>query len=598
MAQATIGSLNVVLGMDAGDFNRAVKDVEGHLAKLSAKFGLIAGAAAAAGAALAQGLGNSLAGLAGMFRKAIDDADALDELAQKLGFTVEALSRMKYAAEISGVPLEAFTMGVTKLSVALAAMAGGETGTTAARTLTALGISATDAAGRLRDSEVVLVDLADKFASFRDGAGKTALAVNLFGESGAKLIPFLNAGRDGIKELTAEADRLGITLSSKTAGAAGKFNESLDKLAVLVNAGFKASIESALPTLQRLADWLLENDRAFKIVKAVVEGTARAIGALAAFFVSLGNDVMLATIQLKGFAAAASAVATLDFSAASASWAKMNRDLVEQSEKTKVAIDALLGRAGGNELDTSGMMAGIDKLTGGMNAGDGGEPPVVTSTRALAEASRAAAATQALHNAELARYNELLHQGTAIRNATLTPSEALAQKQAQLNMLLQRGAIDAETYGRAMAKAGAVATNAYASMAGSIVSDLGKVFENNKAVAVAAALINTYQAVTNAWANLPYPLNIAAAAASLAAGMAQVANIRSTSKSSSGAGGSSGGEGGGAGAVAAAPQQQQGMYVNLNGDNFSGDGVRNVRNLIERINEAQKDGVKLVVTHS
>jgi hypothetical protein len=93
---------------------------------------------------------------------------------------------------------------------------------------------------------------------------------------------------------------------------------------------------------------------------------------------------------------------------------------------------------------------------------------------------------------------------------------------------------------------------------------------------------------------VPYPLNIAAAAASLAAGMAQVANIRSTTKSSGGGTGSSGG-GASADPTAAAPQQQQGMYINLNGDNFSGDGVRK---LIDQINDAQRDGVKLVVTHS
>lgn len=55
-----------------------------------------------------------------------------------------------------------------------------------------LGVSVTDAAGQLRPTEDVLLDLADAFAAMPDGAEKSALAVKLFGKSGVELI--LNQG--------------------------------------------------------------------------------------------------------------------------------------------------------------------------------------------------------------------------------------------------------------------------------------------------------------------------------------------------------------------------------------------------------------------
>jgi tape measure domain-containing protein len=65
----------------------------------------------------------------------------------------------------------------------------------------------------------------------------------------------------------------------------------------------------------------------------------------------------------------------------------------------------------------------------------------------------------------------------------------------------------------------------------SIFSTLGaqnkKAFEANKALAIASALVNTYQGATKALATYPWPFGLIAAAGAVAAGMAQVAAIRS-----------------------------------------------------------------------
>ena len=62
--------------------------------------------------------------------------------------------------------------------------------------------------------------IADKFAVMKDGSEKTALALDLFGRAGAKLIPMLNEGSAGISELQEEARALGIVLGKEDLKAA------------------------------------------------------------------------------------------------------------------------------------------------------------------------------------------------------------------------------------------------------------------------------------------------------------------------------------------------------------------------------------------
>jgi hypothetical protein len=88
------------------------------------------------------------------------------------------------------------------------------------------------------------------------------------------------------------------------------------------------------------------------------------------------------------------------------------------------------------------------------------------------------------------------------------------------------------------------------------------------------------------------------AAIQAAAGFAQVANIRRTTKSGGGGSGSSAGASAGAGAAAApaqaaAPVQQQAVNVTLNGSNF---GREQVFGLIDSINDAMSDGKQLIIS--
>ena len=158
----------------------------------------------------------------------LKDPPALSDLSEKLGVAAEDLSRFQYAAQLSGSSGEglATSLGFLNRSIDAASDRASEQADSFER----LGISIADVGGKAKDTPTVLLDIAESFSRMKDGPAKTAIAMKLLGKSGAELIPLLNQGRAGLKQVTDEADRLGVTISTKTARAAGNFNDNLDRM--------------------------------------------------------------------------------------------------------------------------------------------------------------------------------------------------------------------------------------------------------------------------------------------------------------------------------------------------------------------------------
>lgn len=215
-----IGSIRVALGLDTAQFQNGAKEMQGTLGSIGKTL-----------KSFAVGLGAafSFGAIVKVMQSAIDKADELGKTAQKIGLPVEALSKLEYGARLADVSLEQLSVGVGKLSQALADAAGGKV-TDATKSLAAIGVAATDSQGQLRPTEAVIYDIAEAFSHMEDGAGKTALAMNIFGRSGKELIPLLNAGAAGLKESADEAERFGLVIDTKTAKAAEDFNDNLTKL--------------------------------------------------------------------------------------------------------------------------------------------------------------------------------------------------------------------------------------------------------------------------------------------------------------------------------------------------------------------------------
>jgi len=217
----------------------------------------------------------SVAGLGAMANGAINTADNLNDLRQKTGVSVEALSQFSTAANMSGTTIEAVGGAIVKLNRNLATR-----NDKATAALTSLGISATDASGKLKSADKVMLEVANRFSKMEDGAKKSAAAQALFGKSGADMVPMLNMGGDAIS-------KLGVTMSGEFAAQADEFN---DKLAVMQAdlSRIGVSIGTALmPALSGLADVLGGIVDAFSKLPAPIQGLVGGIALLVGAFVVL-----------------------------------------------------------------------------------------------------------------------------------------------------------------------------------------------------------------------------------------------------------------------------------------------------------------------
>lgn len=248
-----VGTLTIDLTANTASFSQSMDKMSQLSAKtandIKRSLEKIAAAGLAMGAAIATGTATLIEG-------SIDAADKMGKLAQSTGTTAETLSVLTYAAKLSGVETEKLGIGLTRLS--LAAFKAQNGNVQLQNIFARLGVSATDSNGKLKDSGVLMEQLAVKFSGAADGAGKTALAVALFGKSGASLIPMLNQYGAEQARVNAEAHQFGLVLSTSTTEVAAKAHDNLMRLQeVLRGVGF-AVLSSTLPSLVGLSEKLID----------------------------------------------------------------------------------------------------------------------------------------------------------------------------------------------------------------------------------------------------------------------------------------------------------------------------------------------------
>lgn len=252
------------------DTSRALSKIDAGFTKLNASvLALGAGGAAAAAGAF----------LTSRTLDAVNLADQLNKASQRTGVAVEALSQYQYAAELSDVSNETLVGSLAKLVRNMDQAAQGTKEQAAA--FDAIGVSVKNADGTLRSTQDVFDDIAVALSRLPDGATKTALAMQLFGRSGAQLIPLLNANADGFRAVREEADGLGVTFSGELAARAEELKDNLTRLD---KAGSALGITLASSIVPGLADFTTEVVKAYgesegllRVFDAIAQAASRAI---------------------------------------------------------------------------------------------------------------------------------------------------------------------------------------------------------------------------------------------------------------------------------------------------------------------------------
>lgn len=230
--------------------------------------GLMAGAGVAIGAAAL-----------GAAKTTAEYGDSVWKSSQKTGMAVDEYQKLAYAAGYADVAQTEFDSSMVKLNKRLSEAANGSK--TAGQVFNDLGISIRDAGGKVRAPNEIFVELSDRFSSMEDGAAKTARATDIFGKSGANLLPLLNGGSKSLKDMGDEAERLGFVMSAETAKACEQFNDNLKKVTdSSKGAMFQLGI-ALIPILDSLAQkitaviakvtqWVKENQDLVKTIASVL----------------------------------------------------------------------------------------------------------------------------------------------------------------------------------------------------------------------------------------------------------------------------------------------------------------------------------------
>lgn len=181
--------------------------------------------------------------IAGWTKSAIDAADKVDEFSQRVGMTAEEVSKLGLAFQMSGVDSSGLQTALVKLSKGIMDNEAA---------FTALGISVKNSNGTYRSATEVLGDVSEFFSTLPNGVTKTALATELFGKSGADLIPVLNGGKKGLEDMAGEAERFGTVITNEAAAAAGEFNDALDLLRLRAQAATTNGLAPILPIISEV----------------------------------------------------------------------------------------------------------------------------------------------------------------------------------------------------------------------------------------------------------------------------------------------------------------------------------------------------------
>jgi len=578
---------------------------------------------------------NSLATAA---NQSITSMDKMATASSQIGVPIERFSALSFAAKSTGVSVEDFSSMYTDFAKNLDK---DDAFSPALRALQAMGIESNSVTKATKPLDTILAEVANKFSRMEPGINKTTLATSLFGDKGAELIPMLDRGSAGIDQLTKKAQELGSILGQKAAADARAYSEEVARLNAVTGTASKALGEALMPVMKgvvtALADFA-EKVNAANVVgnvfRSTLGGMYLAGRSLLVVFESIGTVihqvasalVKASTGDFKGAAAELSntgeklkevfskfgqdAVATFDYVAPSIT---KNITALDQMRGSIAAVGETAKKVAAPALrSTEEIQKGIDKAkAAGINAWqelmkDQSIPLTekIAQLKAMVDKGsiswqqyytsvRVAKEMQYQLNTELAKMN--------LEDTLGNKKLPMTQKIEELQAAVRSGSITFREFSGMMRQVNDEGQNNMNDLASTTSQALTTIFKENKAAAIASAIINTFQGVTKALASYPPPYSFAMAGLQAAMGFAQVNAIRNTNKNG-------GGGGGAAGVSSAASAATSAQAANQSGGNasestlfvqgidpkglFTGEVVRS---LAGKLVDFQKNGGRVII---
>ncbi|MDT8901171.1 phage tail tape measure protein [Anaeroselena agilis] len=376
MADTEVGSLIVRVRTDLTDtlkqldaFDKQAKTTESGVTKAMGKVStaLTAGSAAL-GVFAAAAVKNAMAW-----------GTAVDDLSDKTGLAGEKASELLVVAQRVNIGTEEASMMFARLArSAYTAAQAQESLTAENRTtvdaFTALNIAVTNADGTMKDTATLFGEVKDKIADMPDGLQKTALEMELFGRSGAKMHDLLNMSSQEMQEVTKQARAMGLILSTEQAAAWERFEREINTAKQSMAAVGISIGNTMLPSLKSLLDMVTAATRAFigwsDANKGLSDGLIQLAAGAGTALVAVRGLALLAGAAVSPWVALAAAIAGATI--AITNFSNKNVDWVLGPDGTMVPIPKGL----------SSPSQGMGDLRQSTRAGDyanpaaGGGPPI------------------------------------------------------------------------------------------------------------------------------------------------------------------------------------------------------------------------------
>lgn len=224
----------------------------------------------------------AVGGIVALGKSAIDTADAFGKLSTRTGIAADKLLAYVNAGKLADVSQSDLETGLRTL--ARTQVEASEGVATYADAYAKLGVTVKNQDGTLKDSDQLLSDIADRFQELPNGPEKAAVAMDIFGRSGQKMITLLNGGSEAL-------DQFGFELSENFARNSETFNDNLTKIGIEMDRLKMQILDDLLPSLIELSEGFLA------LTKTIRDGA----DAFAKFF-GIGDDAMIAknTLQIQG----------------------------------------------------------------------------------------------------------------------------------------------------------------------------------------------------------------------------------------------------------------------------------------------------------
>ena len=220
-------------------------------------------------------------------KSAAEFGDRIEHAAQQTEMSTESLQGLGFAAKMSDVDFQSLSVGLEHLSRAMLQTQQGSLQSASA--FRSVGLSAQQLQGMSMDE--VLAKVADRFHATRDGATKTALAMQLFGRSGAELIPLLDRGSEGIDALKAKAKQLGIVMSEESVRQSAAFADKLKEISAEGQAVTRNLMGELMPAMNRIVDAFLKGSTDGGVLKEMFRQMGDAAVWMTGFIAKLAATV-------------------------------------------------------------------------------------------------------------------------------------------------------------------------------------------------------------------------------------------------------------------------------------------------------------------